>query len=61
MIKTKKFVQISWLLMLIIGPSGNVIKVIVGVPMFMARQMAVDVRIVQEKLLLKLTLLPDGK
>lgn len=40
---------------------GNVIKVIVGVPLFIAGQMAVDVRIVQEKLLLRLTLLLDGK
>ena len=61
MIKTKKLVQISWLLMLIIKPGGNVIKVIVGMLMFIAGQMAVEVRIVQEELLLKLTLLLDGK
>lgn len=45
--------------MRIIRFGGNVIKVIVGVQLFIAGQMAVDVRIVQERLLLKLTLLID--
>lgn len=47
--------------MFMIRSGGNVRKVIVGVPLFMAGQMAVDVHIVQEKLPLKLALLLDGK
>lgn len=45
--------------MLMIRFGGNVIKVIAGVPLFIAGQMAVDVRFVPEKLLLKPDLLLD--
>lgn len=53
MTETRKFNLSVWVLMHIIRSGGNAIKVIVGVRLFIAGQMAVDAHIVQEKLLLK--------